>query len=82
MKTTLNLSLTDELRAFVDENSGDGTLYATPSEFVRDLLRHKKEAMDAARLRQGIVDGYQDLAAGRTVPFTGDLRAAMNQKPA
>lgn len=36
MKSTLNLSLTDELRALIDENSEDGTLYATPSEFVRD----------------------------------------------
>ncbi len=33
MSSTLNLSLTDELRALVNENSGDGTLYATPSEF-------------------------------------------------
>ena len=43
MSTTLNLSLTDELRAFVDQNSGDGTLYATPSEFVRNVLREKKD---------------------------------------
>ena len=43
MGRTLNLSLTDELRAIVDENSGDGTLYATPSEFVRVLLRDRKE---------------------------------------
>ena len=38
----INLSLTDELRAFIDVNSGDGTLYATPSEFLRDVLREKK----------------------------------------
>ena len=37
MSTTLNLSLTDELRSFVDSNCGDGTLYATPSEFVREM---------------------------------------------
>lgn len=78
MKSTLNLSLTDELRAFVDENSGDGTLYATPSEFVRDLLRHKKDAMDAAKLRDGVIEGYQDLAAGRVIPFSGNLRALLN----
>ena len=39
MARTLKLSLTDELRDFIDRNCGDGTLYATPSEFVRDLLR-------------------------------------------
>jgi antitoxin ParD1/3/4 len=81
MKSTLNLSLTDELRAFIDENSGEGTLYATPSEFVRDLLRHKKEALDAARIRNGLIEGYQDLAAGRVAPFTGDLTSALFQAP-
>ena len=79
MKSTLNLSLTDELRAFIDENSGDGTLYATPSEFVRDLLRHKKEVLDAERLRDGIIEGYQDLSAGRVVPFSGNLRVLLDE---
>ena len=41
MPSTLNLSLTDELRAFIDANCGDGTLYATPSEFVRDVLEEQ-----------------------------------------
>lgn len=39
MSSTLNLSLTDELRAFVDQNSRDGTPYATPREFLSDLFR-------------------------------------------
>jgi len=47
MSSSLNLSLTDELREFVDQNSGDGTMYATPSEFVRDLLRQKKLQLEA-----------------------------------
>ena len=47
MPNSINLSLTDELRAFVDANSGDGTLYATPSEFVRDLLRQQKVRQEA-----------------------------------
>ena len=74
MSTTLNLSLTDELRAFVDQNSGDGTLYATPSEFVRDILREKKQRLEAAQIREAILDGYQDAIHGRTVPYRGDLR--------
>jgi antitoxin ParD1/3/4 len=79
MSSTLNLSLTDELRAFVDQNSGDGTLYATPSEFVRDLLREKKQRLDAARIREAVIEGYRDAIAGRTVEYTGDLRRLLRK---
>ena len=79
MSSTLNLSLTDELRTFVDQNSGDGTLYATPSEFVRDLLREKKQRLEAAQIRDAILSGYQDAIAGRTVPYEGNLRQLMKK---
>ncbi len=79
MSSTLNLSLTDELRSFVDENSGDGTLYATPSEFVRDLLRQKKEELEAARMRDAILEGFEDVLKGRTVEYRGDLRSLLKQ---
>jgi antitoxin ParD1/3/4 len=75
MSTTLNLALTDELRAFVDSNAGDGTLYSTPSEFVRAILREKKDALDAARIRDGIISGYQDVIAGRSIPYSGSAKA-------
>jgi len=71
---TLNLSLTDELRAFIDQNCGEGTLYATPSEFVRDLLRQRKVQLEAAQVRDAIIEGYQDAIEGRTVAFEGNLR--------
>jgi antitoxin ParD1/3/4 len=74
MGDTLNLSLTDELRAFVDRNSGDGTLYATPSEFVRAVLRQKKDRLEAAQIRDGILDGYHDAIQCRTVLYRGNLR--------
>lgn len=73
MSITLNLTLSDELRAFVDGNSGDGTLYVTPSEFVRHVLREKKEQLDAARIRNAILDGFQDAIHGRTVLYDGDV---------
>jgi antitoxin ParD1/3/4 len=79
MSGTLNLSLTDELRAFVDRNSGAGTLYATPSEFVRDVLREKKERLEAAQIRDAILDGYQDAIRGRTVAYRGDLRKLLKK---
>jgi antitoxin ParD1/3/4 len=79
MSSTLNLSLTDELRAFVDQNSGDGTLYATPSEFVRDLLREKKQRLEAGQIRDAIIEGYCDANAGRTVEYQGDLRQLLRK---
>lgn len=79
MSTTLNLSLTDELRAFVDQNSGDGTQYATPGEFVRDILREKKQRLEAAQIREAILNGYQDAIQGRTVLYRGDLRQLMKK---
>lgn len=79
MANTLNLSLTDELRAFVDQNCGDGTLYATPSEFVRDLLRQRKLQLESAAARDAILAGYQDAVAGRTVTFDGDLRSLLKK---
>lgn len=79
MANTLNLSLTDELRAFIDGNSGDGTLYATPSEFVRDLLRQKKAELEAKVARDAILEGYQDAIAGRVVEYKGDLRKLLKK---
>ena len=79
MPSTINLSLTDELRIFIDSNCGDGGLYATPSEFLRDLLREKKERLEAAAIRAGVLEGYRDLIEGRTVEFTGDLCSSLDE---
>jgi antitoxin ParD1/3/4 len=73
MSSSINLSLTDELRRFIDRNGGNGGLCSTPSEF----LREKKERQGIDALRDGVLQGYQDLIAGHTVEFTGDLRASL-----
>ncbi len=79
MSTSLNLSLTEALRAFIDQNCGEGTLYATPSEFVRNVLREKKDRLEAAQFRDAILDGFQDAIQGRTVPYRGDLRKLLKK---
>ena len=79
MPSTLNLSLTDELRAVVDAQSGDGTLFATPSEFVRNVLREHKARQEAAQMRDGILEGFQDVLAGRVVEFNGRLKDARKE---
>ena len=43
MSSSLNLSLTNELRRYVDMRANDEDLHATPSESIRDLIRQDME---------------------------------------
>jgi len=79
MSRFLKPTLTDELLAFVNKNWGDGTLFATPSEFVSDLLLQRKLQVEASRMRDAILDGYEDAIAGRTLEFKGNLRELLEQ---
>ncbi len=79
MSRSINLSLTDELRAFIDGSSGDGTLFSTPSEFVRAVLREKMERIEAAALREAVIEGYGDLASGRHLRFEGSVRELVEE---
>lgn len=51
--STMNVSLPDELRAFVDEQVTDGR-YGSTSEYVRELIRRDQ---DRQRLRTLLLDG-------------------------
>ena len=79
MNRSLNLSLTDELRAFVETNCGEGTLYSTPSEFVRDLIRQQKKRQEAETVRDAIIAGYEDAIRGKTHKFRGDLKSLLKK---
>ena len=79
MSSSIHLSLTDDLRAFVDEHTGDGSLFSTPSEFIRDLIREKKRRLEAAQARDKILEGYHDLIEGRTIRFAGDVRDVIQE---
>jgi len=57
MGNSLNVSLTDELRRFVDARAGDQGLYSTPSEYIRDLIRRDMEGTIAlTKVRRGLDD--------------------------
>jgi antitoxin ParD1/3/4 len=79
MSRSLNLSLTDELRSFVDKNSGEGTTFSTPSEYVRAILREKKERQDAAALRSAVLEGYQDIKEGRFLKYEGSVQDLIDE---
>ncbi|MCY7297422.1 ribbon-helix-helix domain-containing protein [Alteromonas sp. a30] len=62
MASSLNLSLTDELRHFIDSRTGDSGVYATPSEYLRDLIRKDMEAQSTLL---HMMEGLSDLKQGR-----------------
>ena len=51
--STMNVSLPDELKAYVDDQVGAG-VYGSTSEYVRDLIRRDK---DRQQLRRALLDG-------------------------
>lgn len=65
----INATLPEPLAQFVGEITGEGGLYETPSEFVRDLIRRYMEKMAAGDrytintlLRQSLAENsYSDL---------------------
>ena len=57
--STMNISLPDALRSFVDEQVGAGG-YATSSEYVRELIRKDRERL---RLRALLLDGASSAPA-------------------
>lgn len=62
MGSSLNLSLTDELRDFVNSRAGDQGVYATPSEYLRDLIRRDMESQSTV---MHIMSGLDDIRHGR-----------------
>jgi antitoxin ParD1/3/4 len=57
MASSLNVSLTDELRRFVDTRASDQDVYSTPSEYIRDLIRRdREEFVLLGKVRRGLDD--------------------------
>ena len=64
MASNLNLSLTDELRAYIDSHTDDNSAYSTPSEYLRDLIRRDMETQDVAT---HVLAGIDDIKHDRFV---------------
>jgi antitoxin ParD1/3/4 len=50
------------LRDFVDSRTGDSGLYATPSEYLRDLIRKDMESQGVVA---HVMTGLDDMVDGR-----------------
>ena len=55
--TSLNISLPDPLKAYVEDRVATGD-FGTPSEFIRNLIRQDKE-MRRSRLEAELLDALQ-----------------------
>jgi antitoxin ParD1/3/4 len=60
--------LTDALRKYVDERASDNDIYATPSEYIRDLIR---QDMQDRAVALNILEGLDDFKQGRF--FSGSI---------
>jgi len=62
VSSSLNVQLTDALRKYVDERSSDKDVYATPSEYIRDLIR---QDMQDHAVTTNILEGLDDVRKNR-----------------
>ncbi len=68
---TMNISLPDDLKAFVD-NRVKARGYSSSSEYVRDLMRRDEEQAETERFKALIEEGINSDSAGNWT----DLRSA------
>lgn len=73
---TMNVSLPDPLKQFVDEEVREGG-FASTSDYMRDLIRQRQREKAAAFLRQLIAEG---LASGPAKPVTDETFAQMRKQ--
>jgi len=64
MSSSLNVQLTDELRRYVDMRASDNDVYATPSEYIRDLVR--RDMQDWA-IVASVAQGLKEVRRGEFV---------------
>jgi antitoxin ParD1/3/4 len=77
---TMNVSLPDPLKRFVDDEVRDGG-YASTSDYMRDLIRQRQRAKAEDLLRRLIAEG---LASGPAEPVTAEtweqMRAELRER--
>ncbi|SNZ21378.1 ribbon-helix-helix domain-containing protein [Cohaesibacter gelatinilyticus] len=61
MAKAMNVSLTEPLREFVDSQTGENGLFATPSEYLRDLIRRD---MEQSEVVNHVLAGLKDIEEG------------------
>ena len=70
--TTMNISLPDEMKSFVDEQIKKGN-YSSVSEYIRDLIRDAQKQAARERLDALLLEGFN---SGESVPMDEGFWAA------
>jgi antitoxin ParD1/3/4 len=73
---TMNISLTDPLKRFVEEEVREGG-FASTSDYVRDLIRQRQRDKAEDLLRAVIAEG---LASGPSSPVTAETFGQMRRE--
>lgn len=76
MAATMNISLTEPLRRFVDEQVREGGFSST-SDYVRELIRERQRRSAEQKLRELIAEG---LASGPATPVAPDFFAEQRKR--
>lgn len=69
MPTSMNVSLPETMKEFVDEQVQSGG-YGSASEYIRDLVRRDQKERTEARLETLLLDG---LNSGEDIPLTPEF---------
>ncbi len=73
---TMNISLPEEMKSWVEEQATGG-LYSNSSDYVRDLIRHDQErSHKIAKLQALVREGFDSGESDRTPE---DIRQAARQ---
>ena len=70
---TMNISLPDQLKDFVDEQIGSGR-YSSVSEYVRELIRADEKRKAEERLEALLLEGLQSAETEMTPADWSDIR--------
>ncbi|MBC8102599.1 MAG: type II toxin-antitoxin system ParD family antitoxin [Cytophagales bacterium] len=79
--TSMNVSLPEQLKSFVEERV-EGGGYQTASEYVRDLIRQDQEKRRAAedKVEAMLLEGIESLQKGAGVEATSDLWESLKER--
>lgn len=65
--STLNISLPDQMRAFIESQVSKG-LYSTASDYIRDLIRDDQKRRDQEKLETLLLEALEEGGSQEVTP--------------